>query len=411
MRRAAAPLLAALAVGVLFAVPAGGAAPAGAAEGRKQDPEAVAKGLLPFLKRRALGAKDPDEVRRRLAPLDEAGLAAVLDTLRRSPEAEAGPSAVAVLRIVSDALLAARWTPAVLSIPDAASRIESPDPGVRAALLADAARLEDAEPATRLALGAMAATPLPLRLRAVDVVADLCSYAGDPGRLLPALRKALEDPSPAVRDLALERLADLGDAVALEWSLDHLFDAASEEAEVRERREARSPGERAFLLLARESKMHTGMEPSEARALSEEGRAALVGDFRAWFAKAGPGALRNGSDGPFDPVPRVTTQVVPADRADDVRIRWWSDIDRAAFQATYEGVDLSATSALDWTVTFRMVVIASGARQGNWESLVRRFRCGERHRQARKGFGLVETTVQHLLDGRIKFHVRAYESR
>ena len=388
--------------------------PAAAGEGgarKGPDLDGVAKTLGSFLKRKTLGKKDPDDIRRKLEPLREEDLAWLLDRVREVPDKDRGAAAGEVQGIVEDALLAARFTPAVRGLPDAAKRLADASPAVRCAVLADLERLEDPEPATRLALWALDASAVALRLRAVDTLADLLSFAGDGARILPALRRALGDPSPAVRDLALERLVEVSDPAGLEWALAHADEAAAETVEVREATETRCPGDRALLLLERLAKDHLDLEPEEFRGLPVERRKAVLDDFRAWRAKAGPDPLRDGADGPFDPAPKVTTTVVPQAKAGEVLVRWWSEVDRAAFQAAFEDLDVVAATRLDRVTSFRVVVVASGARQGSWEAYARGVRCGGRHRLARKGFGLVETTVQPLLDGRWKVFVRAYESR
>jgi hypothetical protein len=375
------------------------------------DPAVVAKFLSGMAKRKSLSSRDREELRKRLDSLDEAGLLAVRDALRGLGPKDRGEAATEVIGSTENALLSMRWGPGVLSLPGAIARFEEPSPDAKAALLVDLARIEDAEPGTRLGLWAIESADLALRLRAVDVLADLASYAGDSARLLPPLRKALGDPSAAVRDLALERLVELCDVSALDWALEHCMDPAEETVTVREVEERRCPGERAFLLLARTSKQHTDVEPGEVRSLPTEKRELVLADFRTWRAGVGGSVLRDGSDGPFDPTPKVTTVLVPKDVGTEVVARWWSEIDRAAFRMTLEDLTVVASSTRDWSASWRAVVIASGARQGNWETFARRVRCGGRHRLPRQGFALVETTVQTLLDGRYKVYVRAYESR
>jgi hypothetical protein len=68
-----------------------------------------------------------------------------------------------------------------------------------------------------------------------------------------------------------------------------------------------------------------------------------------------------------------------------------------------------AATKIDWVSSFRILVTASGARQGTWEAFARKVRCGARHRLPRRGFGLIETSIQPLLDGRWKIWVRAFE--
>jgi hypothetical protein len=312
---------------------------------------------------------------------------------------------------VEEAFLAARWGPGILRLPDAAKRIADPSDGARDALLADASRLEDPEPGTRLALWALEGGSLRVRLRAVDALGDLLSWGGDAARIAPALAKALGDPSAAVRDLALERLADAGEPAALDGALELCGLPAEEEAEVRGVVEKRCPGDRALEILTRASRIRFGLDPEGFRALEEGERKALLEEFRAWRTRAGGAALRNGEEGPFDPVPKVTTAIVDGRTADAATVRWWSEVDRAQFRLDLEELRVVASSKLDWSAGFRLTVVASGARQGNWEAFARRLRCGARHRLPRKGFGLVETSIQPLLDGRWRVRVFAYESR
>jgi hypothetical protein len=92
-------------------------------------------------------------------------------------------------------------------------------------------------------------------------------------------------------------------------------------------------------------------------------------------------------------------------------VRWWSEIDRAQFHLAVEELDAVASSALDWTVKFHAVVTASGAREGTWEAYARGLRSGDRYRFARRGFALLQVSVQILADGRRRVFVRAHESR
>jgi hypothetical protein len=392
----------ALLLALALAVPA---AAAGA------DLDAVARSLAAFQKKKELGKKDPEEIGRKIAGLGEADLATLLEGLRGAPEKDRGGAAPAVERILEDALLSARYSPAILRVPGAAKRLADPDPAVRCALLSDLSRLEDAEPATRFALWALEGGADPVRLRSVDALADLCSWGGDPARILPALRKALADPSPAVRDLALERLADMGEPAALDWAIEHMGEPGIETARVRERDETRCPGDRALELATRVSKIRYGIDADGFRALSEAERAALREEVKQWRGKAGGNAIRNGDDGPFDPVPKVTGVVVDPLKDPSASVRWWSEIDRAQFRLGLDEMQVVASTKLDWVAHFRLTAVASGARQGNWEAFARNVRCGARHRLPRRGFALVETSIQPLLDGRWKIWVRAYESR
>ncbi|MCK6481336.1 MAG: HEAT repeat domain-containing protein [Planctomycetes bacterium] len=400
----------ALGLGFALALAAGPASPAAAGDG-KPDLPAVVKAVASFMKKKSLGKRDPADLARKLDGLSGDDLSWVLDRLEEVPEKERGEAAGEVLGRVRDAVLTDRYGAAVLEVPDAWSRLRDPSDAVRAALLSDLARLEDAEPGTRFALWAMEGSTGAVRLRALDTLADLASYGGDEARILPALRKALEDPSPAVRDLALERLANLSDPSVLDWALARAGEPASEEAEVRGVKEVRCPGDRALHLLSRVSKIRFGLEGEAFRALPAEERGALLEEWRKWRASAGPNPLRNGDDGPFDPLPRTTSVVVDPAKATTATLRWWSEVDRAQFRLDLEDLEVVAVTKIDWTANFRLLVIASGARQGDWEAFARKIPCGTRHRLPRKGFGLVETTVQPLLGGKWKVWVRAFESR
>ncbi|MHC4922668.1 MAG: HEAT repeat domain-containing protein [Planctomycetota bacterium] len=403
-----------LAVALPLPVPSTVAASAAVEGGRKKkapDLEKIVKTLSNLMKRRKLGKKDPERIADKIEPLDEQGLSWVLDRLALVEGKGRGDAAPLVETQLRDRLLGMRYGKGILKLPNAWERMADADPAARDRLLSDLSRLEDPEPATRFALWVLSGGETRVRLRALDTVADLLSWGGDSERLLPALHKALEDPSPAVRDLALERLVNLSDTKALDWALDHLGAPEKETTTVRERSEERCPGDRALLLLAHYSKSHLDLEPDEYRKMTEDERKAVETEFRAWRKKGGANPLRNGNDGPFDPVPKVTTRIVKPDAAREVQVRWWSEIDRASFQMTLEELDVVASSTVDYTTTFRLYVIASGARQGSWEAFARRVRCGERYRLPRKGFGLIETSVQPLLDGRWKVWVLAYESR
>jgi len=383
-----------------------------AAEGaKKPDLEAIGKYVGSFMKKKELGKKDPEEIGRKIAGLGDADLATLLEGLRGAPEKDRGGAAPAVERIVEDALLSARYSPAILRIPEAAKRLADPDPAVRCALISDLSRLEDAEPATRFALWALEGGADPVRLRSVDALADLCSWGGDPARILPALQKALADPSPAVRDLALERLADMGEPAALDWAIEHMGEAGVETARVREAEGPRCPGDRALEIATRVSRIRYGITPDGFRELPEADRVALREEMRKWREKAGGNALRNGDEGPFDPVPKVASAVVDPVKDPSAGVRWWSEVDRAQFRLGLDEMQVVASTKLDWISNFRLTVIASGARQGNWEAYARGVRCGARHRLPRRGFALVETSIQPLLDGRWKIWVRSYESR
>lgn len=408
----AAPLLV-LALAAALPGTAATAAPAPAApEGKKaSDPEALVRFLRSFFRKSALSAKDPEAIAKRLEGVPPEDLSWVLDRLRETPEKERGPSAAAVERLVDDARIAALWSPGILRLPDAAKRLADASDPVRCALLADASRLEDPEPATRLALASTAGTAVPVRLRAVETLGDLASWGGDPARILPALAKALEDPSPAVRDLALERLADLADPSALDWALAHAGEPAAEEAEVRGRAGSRCPGDRAVELINRASRTTTPVDPEAFRALPEADRKEYLDGCRAWRASVRGNPLRDGGEGPFDPVPKTVSTVVDPKQSPTATLRWWSEVDRAQFRLDLDEFEVAAATRLDFVATFRLVVIASGQRQGDWEAFSRGLRCGMRHRLPRKGFGLIETAIQPLLDGRWKVWVRAYESR
>jgi hypothetical protein len=406
---------AALAAALAAALPAAPAlpslAPPAAAGDPKPDLDGLVKFLASFMKKKSLGKRDPEDIGKRLAPIQEDDLSWVLDRLREVPAAGRAEAAAEVERLVEDALLSLRYSPAILRLPDAAKRLSDGAPAARCALLADLSRLEDAEPATRIALWCLEGGALAVRLRAIDVLADLCSWGGNPARLLPALVKALDDPSPAVRDLALERLVDLSEPAALDWALAHLGDGAEETTEVREAKETRCPGNRALELVTRVSKIRWGMDGASFREADEETRRAVEGEFRAWRAKAGANPIRSAGEGPFDPLPRVTSAVVDPAKTSSAALRWWSEVDRAQFRLDVDEIQVVATSRIDWAASFAIRVVASGARQGDWEATARKVRCGGRHRLPRRGFGLIETSIQPLLDGRWKVWVRAYEWR
>ena len=412
MRSARLLLLLLLAAPPASALPFPAPALAATQDAKKPDLPAVVKFLQSFFKKSALAAKDPDAIEKRLAGISPEDLAWVLERLREVPEKERGPAAAAVERLVDDARLAASWSAGILRIPDASKRLADPNEATRCSLLADASRLEDAEPATRLALASMAGgAPLVLRLRAVETLGDLASWGGDAARVLPALVKALEDPSPAVRDLALERLADVADPSALDWALVHAGEPAAEEVEVRGKKEARCPGDRATEILNRASRSKTPADPAAVRALTEAERKELLDGFRTWRAGVRGNPLRDGGEGPFDPVPKLVTAIVDPKKSTTAMLSWWSDVDRARFRLDLDDFEVGAVTRLDFRADFRLMVIASGQRQGDWEAFARHLRCGARHRLPRKGFGLIETSVQPLLDGRWKVFVRAYEAR
>jgi hypothetical protein len=371
------------------------------------------KFLKSFFKRKELGKRDPEAVAKRLEGLSPEDLAWTLARLRESGEKERGPAAGEVERLVEESWLSALWSPGILRLPGAAKRLADATDAARGALLADASRLEDPEPATRLALDALSVpgASVELRLRALDTLADLASWAGDPERVLPPLRKALGDPSPAGRDLALERLADLADPAALDGALALAGQEGEEEAVARDRREVRRPGDRALLVLNRASRTPRAMDPEAFRALPAEDRAAVLEEFRAWRATVRGNPLRDAGEGTFDPVPKTVTAIVDPRKDAAAALRWWSDVDRAQFRLDLDEFDVTATSKWDFAASWRLTVIASGQRQGNWESFARKVRCGARYRLPRKGFGLVEASVQPLLDGRWKVFVRAYEWR
>lgn len=385
--------------------------PAAAEGAKKADPEAVAKGIAAFLKKKELGKKDPEEIGKRIAGLSEEDLATILDRLRGTDAKDRGAAAPAVEGIVEDALLSARWSLAVLRLPDAGKRLADASPAALCTLMSDLSRLEDAEPATRFTLRVMEGADLPVRLRAMDTLADLASWGGDAARLLPPLRKGLADPSPAVRDTALERLAGLSDLPALDWSIDHAGDAAEEEVVLREVKTRCCPGDRALEIATRTSRVRYGMEVDAWRELTDAERTEAREEMRRWRAKVGGNPLRNGDEGPFDPIPKVSTVIVDPLKAPVAAVRWWSEVDRAQFRLDLDEMSVGASSKLDWSSNFRLTVIASGAREGNWEAFARRARCGGRHRLPRRGFALIETSVQPLLDGKWKIWVRAYESR
>ncbi len=387
------------------------AAPAPAEDARKPDLAAVEKSVAAFLKKKELGRKDPEEIGKRIAGLGEEDLAALLDRVRAAPEKDRGGAAPAVERILEDAVLSARYGPAIHRLPEAAKRLADPSPEARCALMSDLSRLEEAEPAVRFCLWALEGGADPVRLRAVDTLADLCSFGGDAPRILPALRRALADPSPAVRDVALERLANLSDPAALDWSIEHMGDPAEETASVRDVKERRCPGERALEVATRVSRVRYGLEVDGWRELPEADRAAVREEMARWRAKAVGNPLRDGDEGPFDPIPKVSSVVVDPLKDPSASLRWWSEVDRAQFRLDLDEMSVVASSKLDWVSSFRLTVIASGARQGDWEAFARKVRCGARHRLPRRGFGLVETTVQPLLGGKWKIWVRAFESR
>lgn len=405
----------AIALAVLLPAPAPAAAtppgPAGAPGDRKPDLPGLVKSLEGFMRKKELGKRDPEEIGKKVSGISPDDLSWVLDRLREVPAKDRGDAAPRVEKLVEDAGLAARFTPAALGVTDAARRFADPSPGARCALLADFSRLEDAEPATRLALQEIDGGDEAVKLRAVDVLADLRSWGGDGARILPALQKALADPSAAIRDLALERLANLSEPMALDWSLEHMGEAAEEAAVVRETKERRCPGERAMEIVTRVSKLHYGMAAESFRDAPEADRKALREEFRQWRAQAGNNALRDGDEGHFDPMPRVTTSIVEPVKDSIATLRWWSEVDRAQFRLDLDDIEVVATSKLDWTSNFHLAVIASGARQGSWDVIARGVRCGGRHRLPRRGFGLIETSIQPLLDGKWKVWVRAYEFR
>ena len=384
------------------------AAPAPAADGKAA--EAAAKSLASFMKKKSLGKRDPADIAKKIEGLSGDDLSWVLDRLDEIPDKDRGDAAPEVVGRVRDAVLTDRYTAAVLRVPDAWNRLRDASDGARVLLMCDLARIEDAEPGTRFGLWALEGAAGPVRLKALDLLADLVSFGGDEARILPALRKALDDPSPAVRDLALERLANLSDSSALDWALAHAGEPAAEEAEVRGAKEERRPGDRALVLLTRASKIRFGLEGEEFRAMAPEERAALLEEFRKWRAAAGGNPLRNGEDGPFDPLPKTSSTVVDPAKA-VATVRWWSEVDRAQFRLDLDDLEVVAVTKVDWTANFRLTVIASGARQGNWETFARKIPCGTRHRLPRKGFGLIETSVQPQLDGKWKVWVRAFESR
>ncbi len=398
----------------LLAPPAASASPPPEGErkaDRKADLPAVVKSLSIFMKRQALGKRDPEDMGRRLEGLPEEDLSWVLDRLREVPEKERGEAAAEVEGMVEGRILASRYTAAVLRLPGAWKRFADASDAARESLLADLARLEDPEPATRFVLWALEGGSLPVRLRAVDTLGDLCSWGGDEARLLPALRKALGDPSPAVRDLALERLANLSDSPALDWCLAHMGEPAEETAEVRGIRERRCPGDRALAVLALPSKLHWGLDGEALRGMAPEERAAVVEEYRKWRAGAGGNPLRDLGEGPFEPIPKVSSVVIDPVRDPSATVRWWSEIDRAQFRLDLADIMTVAASKADWVWSFELRVVASGARQGSWDALGRKVRCGARYRLPRRGFGLIEASLQILLDGRTRIWVRAYEWR
>lgn len=406
------PLL--LAAALLAAAPPAAAAPGpppAEGGGKKADLPAVVKSLSIFAKKKSLGKRDPEDIAKRIDGLAEEDLAWVLERLGEVPEKERGEAAPAVAGMVQDRILSIRYTPAVLRLPDAWKRLGDPSDAAREALLPDLARLEDAEPATRVGLWALEGGSLPVRLRAVDTLADLCSWGGDAARLLPALRKALADPSPAVRDLALDRLANLCDAAALDWCLEHMGEPAEETVEVRGTKERRCPGDRALVVLSLPSKLHFGLDGESFRGMEPERRAEVLEDYRKWRAASGGNPLRDLGEGPFEPIPKVSSVIIDPVKDPSASVRWWSEIDRAQFRLDLAEIMTVAVSQRDWVWSFELHVVASGARQGSWDALARKVRCGARHRLPRKGFGLVETSLQMLLDGRYRIWVRAYEWR
>src|SRR5258706_2727802 len=209
----------------------------------------------------------------------------------------------------------------------------------------------------------------PVRLRVVDSLGDLASWGGDASRVLPALQKCLADPSPAVRDLALERLANLSDPVALDWALEHMGEAPEETVLVREKKERRCPGERAMEIVTRVSKLHWGMAAEAFRDLAEEDRKALRQEYKEWREKAGASALRNGDEGSFDPIPRVSSAIVEPSKDATATLRWWSVVDRAQFRMDLDDMEVTPSTRLDFSFGFHLSVIASGARQGSWDTL------------------------------------------
>jgi hypothetical protein len=397
-----------LLISLLLILASGGTAHAG---DKKPDAEGAVKTLTSLMKKRSLGKRDPATIGKKIDGLSEEDLSWVLDRLDEVPEKGRGAAAAEVVGKVRNALLTARYSAAVLRLPDAWNRFLDVSDEGRVSLLADLTRLEDAEPGTRFGLWALEGSTGTVRLRALDALADLASFGGDEVRILPALRKALEDPSPAVRDLALERLVNLSDTAAMDWAMVHAGEPAAEEAEVRGVKERRCPGDRALAILGRASKLHFGMEGDVFRAKAPEVREAILEEFRKWRAGAGGNPLRNGDDGPFDPIPKVSTVVVDPMETTTATVRWWSEVDRARFRLDLEDLEVVAATKLDWTANFRLVVIASGARQGNWEAFARRIPCGTRYRLPRRGFGLLETSVQPLLNGKWKVWVRAFEWR
>jgi hypothetical protein len=385
-----------------------------APEGAKApDLPGLVKYLKSFFRKKELGKKEPDAIAKRLEGLSPEDLAWTLDRLREAEEKERGPAAAEVERLVEGAWLSALWSPGILRLPDAARRVAAAGDEAREALLADASRLEDPEPATRLALDALTVpgASVALRVRALETLADLTSWAGDPARTLPPLRKALEDPSPAVRDVALERLADLAEPSVLDAAMALAGAEGEEEAVVRGRKEVRRPGDRAIQILNRASRTPRAVEPETFRSLSAEDRAAVLEEFRAWRAAARGNPLRDQGEGPFDPVPKVVSALVDPKQDTAAALRWWSEVDRAQFRLDIDEFDVVAVSKWDFVASWRLTVIASGQRQGNWEAFARSVRCGMRYRLPRRGFGLVEASVQPLLDGRWKVFVRAYEWR
>jgi len=386
--------------------------PPALAEGEKKpDLPGLVKFLKSFGGKKALARKEPEAIGKRLEGVPADDLSWVLDRLREAEEKERGPAAAEVERLVEDAMLSARWSPGILRLPDAAKRLSDGTDEGRCALLADASRLEDPEPATRLALESIGAASAAVRLRAAETLGDLASWGGDAGRVLPALVKALGDASPAVRDVALERLADVAEPSALDWALAHAGEEGEEEAVVRGKKEVRRPGDRAIRVLNQASRTKNPVEPEAFRMLPAEERAAVLEGFKAWRAGAKGNPLRDAGEGPFDPVAKTSSAVVDPKMDAAGAVRWWSDVDRAQFRLDLEEFDVVAVSKVDYVASFRLTVIASGQRQGSWEAFARGVRCGMRHRLPRRGFGLVETSIQPLLAGRWKVWVRAYEWR
>jgi hypothetical protein len=164
-------------------------------------------------------------------------------------------------------------------------------------------------------------------------------------------------------------------------------------------------------VVKRASRLRFGLDGEGWRAMTGEERKAFAAELAEWRDRAGANPLLHGTEGPFDPLPKVTSVVVSAKGDATASVRWWSEVDRAQFRLELDSIQVAATTRIDWAFGFHMTVGASGARQGDWEAFARKVRCGARHRLPRKGFGLVETSIQPLLDGRWKVWVRAYEWR